>query len=232
VKNNSLSFYQLLPTINLTIMSEEIIYANSFKRSTAAFIDLMIVSFLRVIFLEIMGALWYKQQLINFGNDFKEKFGTDIIGKVPEQIEYLAHHSIVSSTIILFLLIMMVGALYHAFFNSSSWSATIGKRIIGVILINDNGRKLSFLEALGHYLLSLFPWVFMLYIVVFQNFHSITIFQAITANFFNILFGLVTLGWIQIHAITKRKVVAHDLICKTVMVEGRVGGKFPKLSIK
>jgi uncharacterized RDD family membrane protein YckC len=213
-------------------MSEEVIYANSFKRGAAVFIDLFIVSFLRIIFLEINGELWYKQQLINFTNDFKAKFGVDVIGKVPAQIEYLAHHSIITSSIILFLLIMLVGALYHALLNSSSWSATFGKRIMGIILINSDGRKLSFLEAFGHYLLSLFPWIFMVYIVSFQNFHSITIFQAITANPFNILFGLVTIAWIQIHSITKRKVTTHDLICKTVMVEGRVGGKFPKVMFK
>lgn len=208
-------------------MSSEVIYAGSFQRSSAVFIDVFISGFLRIIVAQIMGNLWFNSQIISFISDFKTKFGTDIIGKNPEHIEYLMHHSIIKSTIIFYLIILLIGALYHAFFNSSSWSATIGKRIMGIILIKSEGRKLSFLEALGNYFLSLFPWVFMIYIAGFQNLNGLTIFKAITANLFNILFGLVTLIWIQIHMITKRKVLAQDLICKTVMIEGRVGGKFP-----
>jgi uncharacterized RDD family membrane protein YckC len=213
-------------------MTEEIVYAGAFRRSAAAAIDVIIVGFIRIVTAQILGMVWFNNEIISFLTSFKEKFGTDIIGRNPEHLNYLLHHSVFISTIIFYAAVVLVGAFYHALLNSSSWSATIGKRLMGVILIKSEGEKLSLALAFGHYFLSLVPWIFMIYIGMYQAFHNVTIYNAIMGNSFNLIFGLLTLGWLQIHMITKRKVTAHDLICNTIMVEGRIGTKYPRLSFK
>lgn len=41
--------------------------------------------------------------------------------------------------------------LYEAFLTSSNWQATVGKKALGVIVVDENGNRISFLRATGRH---------------------------------------------------------------------------------
>jgi uncharacterized RDD family membrane protein YckC len=46
---------------------------------------------------------------------------------------------------------LIIGVVYYAGFESSSWQATPGKRAMGMIVTDTNGRRISPLRAVGRY---------------------------------------------------------------------------------
>ncbi len=55
-------------------------------------------------------------------------------------------------TVIGFLLLFFVMWIYYAFFESSTWQATPGKRLLKLYVVDMNGRPLTFARASGRYL--------------------------------------------------------------------------------
>lgn len=199
--------------------NQELKYVGSFKRGFAAAIDVLIANLIRAVVVTILANLWLNQQIINFLADFKTKFNTEIIGKDPEKIQFLMQHSVFKSTLLFCLIVFLSGAAYYILSGCSRWQGGIGKKLMKIIIIKNNGEKITFLESASHYFLSIVPWVFIFYLFTYQMMHGISTYESITGNLFNLIFGLITLSWLQIHLITKKKTTAADLICKTKVVE-------------
>ena len=47
---------------------------------------------------------------------------------------------------------MLVGIAYFAGMESSSWQATLGKKALGLIVVGEDGGRISLLRAIGRYL--------------------------------------------------------------------------------
>ncbi len=84
--------------------------------------------------------------------------------------------------------ITVVGWLYWSITQSSSWQATIGKKVMGLKLVNEDGTRVSFLKALGRS----------------------TVGYLISAI-------VLCIGFISI-GVTEKKVGFHDMIFKTYVV--------------
>jgi uncharacterized RDD family membrane protein YckC len=121
----------------------------------------------------------------------------------------------------------MVGALYHAYLNSSVWEATIGKRLMKIMITKENDMKITFKRGLLHYFLSLMPFVFLIYLVSYQIRNNLTFYQAITSSEINIFLGILFMMWLQIHIFTKKRTTAYDMICNTNVVKGKTSYKWP-----
>lgn len=209
----------------------EINYATSFTRTIAAAIDVFIVLLLRVITIQLLGSWWINQKFLDFLQDFKNKFGeVNFSNTNPEHVQFLSNHEFATVALASFVIVVMVGAIYHSYLNSSSWSATIGKRLTGVILVKNEGKTLSFWQALGHYLFSLIPWVFTFYILMYSVNSGVGMFKAIIANPTNIILAVATAIWLQIHIFTKKRNTVQDMIIGCTMVKGKLKSKWPKLS--
>jgi uncharacterized RDD family membrane protein YckC len=63
-----------------------------------------------------------------------------------------------SSEISAFLLLVLPVILYFALFECSSWQATLGKRKIGLRVVNTRGTRLSFPRSFARSLLKFVPW--------------------------------------------------------------------------
>ena len=63
-----------------------------------------------------------------------------------------------SSEISAFLLLVLPVILYFAFFESSSWQATWGKRKVGLCVINTHSERLSFGRSFVRSLIKFLPW--------------------------------------------------------------------------
>ncbi len=205
----------------------DIEYVSSFKRSTAISIDMMIVMFFRIVIAQLLGALWINNTIAKFIADFREHFGTETINNNPEHIEYIINHFAFREMLFFYFIILSIGLFYHAYLNSSAWHATIGKRVMNIQIIKADHLKIGFKTATLHYILSILPIIYIIYIFAFLVNNNLTLFHAITYTPFNIFFGFLSIMWIQIHAFTKRKTTMYDLICKVVFVHGRAAAKLP-----
>ncbi|HLD77171.1 MAG TPA: RDD family protein [Rickettsiales bacterium] len=208
-------------------IEQQIKYATSFQRTSAISIDIFIVAFLRIILAQILGNIWINDIIARFLSDFKTYFGTEFIKNNPEHIEFVMRHEVFSSIIIFYIILVLVGTIYHAYLNSSSWRATIGKRIVGITMMKEDYTKISFWLGVAHYFLSVLPIIYVIYIVMFQAANNINMFTAITSNPFNFAFGIAFVLWLQIQIFTKKKTTAYDLICKVIFIKLRTAEKFP-----
>lgn len=202
-------------------------YATSFRRSTAAIIDIWITLFVRALFAQIAGFIFMNHQMNKFILDFKTEFGTDAPKNVPEHVDFIIHHPFFYYLIIFYALILMIGASYHAYFNSSPWSGTIGKRLMKIMINTENELPITFNRALLHYFLSVLPFAFLFYLLVYQISHNLNLYQAITASQLNLFLGIGFVFWVQIQIFTKKRVTAYDMIANTVMLNGRTAYKWP-----
>ncbi len=207
--------------------SSELKFVKAFKRSNAIFIDILVVLLIRIIVAQILGFLWINKVLLNLLADFQVNFGTETIKNTPEHLEFLKNHPAFGSMLLFYFIIFLVGAIYHAYFNSSQWQATLGKRIMKIIIIDENGKKISFLKAISHYFLSLLPIIYIFYMIIFQTTHQTSLFNSMIANTANILFSIIAALWLQAHIFTKKRTTIYDLICKLIFIEGKTSAKYP-----
>jgi len=136
-------------------------------------------------------------------------------------------HQFFYSLLAALFIIFVAGAIYYAWLNSSSWQATIGKRLMKIIMVDNNDNKISFYTGLTHYFLSVLPFVFICYLLIYQASHHLTFFQTVIASPTNIFFGFIFAIWTQLHLLTKSKRTAYDIICKTFTINGKTAAKFP-----
>ncbi|MBU6339036.1 MAG: RDD family protein [Rickettsiales bacterium] len=207
---------------------KKVIYASSIRRSCASAIDAILALILRAITIQIIGMLYLERVWRNFFTDLNNTFGTSSLKRTPEHLNFLIHHQIFFITIISIVIIILVGAIYYAVLNSSYWQATVGKRIMNIMMIQEpNDSRITITTGLWHYFLALFPFVFVLYLMNYQINHKLDFFHVITANNYHLFFGFLFVIWLNVHLITKKKTTTYDLICKTVLINGRTKAKFP-----
>lgn len=202
-------------------------YASTSRRLTAVSIDIWLVFFLRIIAMQILGVLWINAQLANFLIEFKETFGTEEVKNTPEHINFIINHSLLWQVILFYLIVIFIGAFYHAYLNSSKWQATIGKRLMKIIIHTKADLPISFTRGLLHYFLSLLPFVFFTYILAIQIKTNAKFFDIILGSPVNLILGIIFVLWIQIQAFTSSKTTVYDLICNTTLTNSRTPYKFP-----
>lgn len=202
-------------------------YVASLRRSIAAMMDIWITLILRALVAQIAGSLFMNRLLSNFITDFKNEFGTDVPKDTPEHISYILHHPFFYEMLVFYAVIIMIGAVYHSYLNSSAWCGTIGKRAMKIMILRGSELPITFNRGLLHYFLSTAPFIFLFYILIYQLKHELNLYQAITASDLNIFFGFIFVFWVQIQMFTKKKTTAYDMISNTVLVNGRTGAKWP-----
>lgn len=188
---------------------------------------MIIVLILRVMTMQICASIWYNKQLIQFLTDFQESFGTETPKSTTAHVQYILGHPIITHTIILFSIIVFVGVVYYTYFNSSKWQATPGKRLMSLRIIRNDDKNVSFVLALTHYLLSITPYIYVLYIAFYKIHNEITFFEAITSARVNLFLGIFFVMWIQIHIFTKKKITFYDMLCKTSWIKEKTKSKYP-----
>jgi uncharacterized RDD family membrane protein YckC len=202
-------------------------YTSSYRRVTAASIDIWIVLFLRVFFMQIMAIAWLNAQLAKFLADFEAEFGTSEIKAVPTHIDFIANHSFLWQTVLFYSIIILVGAFYHAYLNSSAWMATIGKRLMKIQIVKKNEMAISLKRGILHYFLSLAPFIYLSYILVIKMQSGAPIGNIIMGSPINLILGIFFVFWVQVQAFSSNKTTIYDLICNTVLINGKTQAKYP-----
>lgn len=214
---------------SLFVKSDDDNYAPAFKRGLATSIDVWIVLVIRAISMQILGVLWISNQMLTLQTDFNNEFGENATENIPRYLiaNFITNHPAFLDILIFYIIIIVIGSLYYAYMNSSSWRATFGKRVVGIMIIKENEMPLGFKRGLLHYYLSVLPFVFVLYLVSYKLQHNISFYDAIVTNKANLILGLIFALWVQINLFTKKKSTAYDLICKTITINGKTKAKWP-----
>lgn len=202
-------------------------FAGSFRRGTAAAIDVWIVLFLRIFTMQFLGSIWINKAVTDFMLEFQTQFGTETIKNTRDHLDFIINNRIFYYGLIFYAIVIFVGAIYHAYLNSSGWQGTIGKRLMKIMIVKESGSKITFGTGMWHYFLSVLPFVFILYLISYQLRTNLTFFQTVTASETNVFLGIAFIIWVQIHLFTKKKSTAYDMICKTVLVNGKTEAKWP-----
>ena len=82
-------------------------------------------------------------------------------GAIIIAIIFFVSHSGASQSFIP-LVVGCIGLLYQALLESSSWQGTIGKKLIGLVVTDINGNRISFLRALGRNLAKFVSYIILL----------------------------------------------------------------------
>ncbi len=201
---------------------DNITYASIFRRNIANSID-TIISFFVAKFI-VLQTIWmilgikagqeWQKEMVN-------KFSTNEI-RNQNHWQFLVHHRFFMIIIIMIIVFLIIGMLYHSILNSSKWQATIGKKIMGIKICNSQLERVSFLQALSHYLLSLAPWAVAIYFLCYQLINKITNpMLLITNSWFNIILLSIIGFWLQYQIFSQRKAGFNDLICNVILLKDR-----------
>lgn len=203
-------------------------YASMMRRTFAMAIDIFIAAFIRIVTIQICATFWINYKIVEFQTDFKNYFGTETVKNVASHRDFMIHHPLASHMTLFAAIVFFSGALYYIYLHSSSWQATIGKRILGISLVKTtDDSRVTFWRALAQYLTSITPMVFLGYIFAIQTRDSISLMEAISSSTVTTILGIGFLVWIQAHLFTKNRNTAYDAICGTSVINQKTSAKFP-----
>ncbi len=202
-------------------------YAKATSKSLAGLIDFFIVLFLRACFLQILNDFYLSKLFYNFLNDFEKTFGTREPKGTNEHINFIMHHDIFIYSLILIFLTILIGTIYYSYLNSSSWQATIGKRIAKIIVVDKNSERISFSTAIYHYFLGLTPYIFIGFVLVNSHKYKYNIYEAFSKNHMLTIVGFLILLASHANIFSKKKINFFDYLLKIEFHRGKTLSKTP-----
>jgi uncharacterized RDD family membrane protein YckC len=140
------------------------------------------------------------------------------LGKQPEALEN-------PKTIIYSILVTLIQWIYFAGMESSELQATFGKKVLGVVVTDTNGNRISFGKATGRYFaksIFLLIWIAALFIGVMasETEEEDSAYFVIAGLIFIIGFIVLLFGYLMA-GFTPDKQALHDIISKCFVVNGK-----------
>jgi uncharacterized RDD family membrane protein YckC len=120
------------------------------NKSFATMLDFILILPIRIFIVSV----YLQPKITIFLQDFSAKFGSEIKEQTPEHLQFFAQHPIYLQLIFGIFIFISLGAIYNVYFHSSNWQATIGKRLLKIIVNNKNNQKISILHSLKYYFIS------------------------------------------------------------------------------
>ena len=202
-------------------------YATPTKRSFSGIIDCFIVLILRALFLQTLNNVYVGEFINDFINEFEQNFGTRTPKGTVEHVEFIMNHSIFIYALIIIFITILIGGIYHAYFNSSSWQATIGKRIVGIAVVNKDGEKISFFTGICHYFLTLTPIFFLVFVFIYAQKNKFGLYEVFSKNHTLLIVGFLFLVANHASSFNRKKINFFDYLMKIEFHLGRTKPKTP-----
>jgi uncharacterized RDD family membrane protein YckC len=206
---------------------ETVKYATSSRRMFSGSIDCFVVLILRALFLQTLNNSYTINFFNNFIDEFERNFGTRTPKGTVEHIEFIMNHSIFIYALIIIFITIFIGTIYHAYFNSSNWRATIGKRIAGIVVVDKDYERISFMTGIYHYFLSLAPIIFIIFILFYSQKNKYEIYDVFSKNHFLTILGLLLFIASNGNAFSKKRINFFDYLMKIEFHLGRTENKLP-----
>ena len=200
-------------------MSDDIKYASPLKRSIAFNIDVMITIFIRVISFQILAFFTISEEVNLLREEIQGAIDSGILNENDQQSFFnFVYNSQYFQEIMkyiptILLIIFIIGGIYYPIMETSKKCSTIGKRIMKIVVIDKNGKKLTFIQSLFRYLINFIPLIMLFYIVSKISVKSF--------DLFTILICFVTFFWYHISSFNKEKSTLTDMLSNSIAIEGK-----------
>ena len=203
-------------------------YASVFKRSLSSTIDILIVMMIRGLALQLIGNIFFLNTVQDFYLDFEEKFGTKTPKATPEHMEFIYSHPVFLQGISILVFIILVGAFYYAYFYSSKWQASIGKRIFNIKIVDKNDqKKIKFSDGFYYYFLTIIPYFFILILFIYISKNKISIYQLFSEVWGFTFFGILILFAVNMSSFNKKRINFFDYLMDFEFHYGKTKSKYP-----
>ena len=122
-------------------------YAGFWMRVVAYFIDYIIIVVPSWIFSIIYFAVLFGMSGVHSSLATYDAYGDVVSGSTTSSFDYPG----IFLLGILVYIVLVVGAviLYNTLLESSKWQGTIGKKVLGIIVTDEQGKRISFMRAFG-----------------------------------------------------------------------------------
>ena len=212
-------------SISNKIDYDEILDAGAIRRFFAIFVDVFIVLLIRAVSAQVLFSLWIGKRLEVLSKDYVDFFNSDII-KNDENLNFIISHEVFSDFIIFLSLILLIGSLYYAFFHSSKYHATLGKRIMSIEILNQDYSKVSFIKALLVYYVSLTPFFYAAYLFSYVYQNKVGMITAMFSSY-NTIFTICIILLSATYSFGFRRQIGLDIFAKVVLLNNKSDAKFP-----
>jgi len=195
----------------------------SINKSFATMLDFILILPIRVFIV----SAYLQPKMAIFLQDFSAKFGDEIKNQTPEHLQFFAQHPIYGQLIFAIFIFISLGAFYNIYFHSSNWQATIGKRLLKIIVSNKHNQKISILHSLKYYFISNLGIIYAVFLLFYLAKSKLDIYQAITGNLYFLVGGLFLIFSFYYDLFSKQKLSFLDLLADVRFASGRTNFKFP-----
>ncbi len=214
-------FNKLLQNSNqYTLLKNQLATIN---KSFATMLDFILILPIRIFIVSV----YLQPKITIFLQDFSAKFGSEIKEQTPEHLQFFAQHPIYLQLIFSIFIFISLGAIYNVYFHSSNWQATIGKRLLKIIVNNKNNQKISILHSLKYYFISNLGIIYATFLLMHFAKYKLDIHQLITNNLYFLVGGLFLIFSFYYGLFSKQKLSFLDLLADVRFQSGRTNSKFP-----
>lgn len=126
-------------------------------------------------------------------------------------------------------ILWLVSWLYHSILHSSSWQATLGKKIIGIYIATSAHQRVTFLLATLRFWLEAIPALLLsaVFIYVEKNIASLSESDLVFLVIFGIAVSFYGLAQYIVCGVTLKKQTLYDLACRTIVIRGTPSQEHP-----
>ena len=195
----------------------------SINKSFATMLDFILILPIRMFIISI----YLQPKIAIFSQDFYAKFGNEIKKQTPEHLQFFAQHPFYGQFIFAIFVFIGLGAIYNVYFHNSNWQATIGKRLLKIIVNNKNGQKISILHSLKYYFISNLGILYTVFLLIHLAKYKLDIYQLITGNLYFLVGGLFLIFSFYYGLFSKQKLSFLDLLADVRFQSGRTNFKLP-----
>jgi len=194
---------------------------NFSRRATAFIIDLFIISFIRSICIQVLVLYWLSKYIIDFANGFKFVFGQNVKPSDFSSVHfrYFTQSELFPKFLIFFIFIISIGFIYNLIMLFTKWSATIGQKIVGIFAISRKEKPMKWYHILARSFFAVLPLNAILFLFIYQFLGETGVVKALAPQTFIIIVGVGLLIWYDIFFFTQDKLLMHDVLSSTKIVQ-------------
>ncbi len=187
-------------------------YPSMFRNTLSFIVDSMILSVIR-IFIIIASTIFIN----GYRKEFVIKFQT-IYGEISSfDISMAFHRNLLlqskfgKSIILLAVICVLVGMIYHAYMLQTKWCATFGRRISKVYITDQFGNKMTTIRSIIRTILNYLPWFFpLIAYFLWNSYKGVSITLLVISCF-----------WSDAYLFCGKRIAIHDIILKTIPCIGK-----------
>ncbi len=189
------------------------------KRIFAFGIDVFIVYVLRFFYVNLAIQFWLIKYILKFLEEYERLFGKIDFSRITNaEVNFFLKSNLFTQLKWFIVGLLIIPIFYNMFFFFTKWSATLGQKLMSIYVVSTSGTKMKFYHVVARSITLVIPWILSFFVVLNQYLVNHNIGNSLSDSSF-IIFMIVFLSWYDLAFLTKNKLVFHDYITFTRVIE-------------